>query len=168
MKPKAHKLVPGLIMAAASAVPMVTTAGILAHVTSGENNSVVAVAPAPTPAPSPTSKPSSQQATKAAAPTVKPTATPTTRTIAGRVVNEQFGGVQATITVKGTKITNVAISAPQDNPHSAAVNTQAVPLLQSETLQAQSANVNTISGATLTSEAYIQSLQSALKSAQIA
>jgi uncharacterized protein with FMN-binding domain len=73
--------------------------------------------------------------------------------------------VQATITVTGKKITNVSITAPEDNPRSAGINQQAVPLLQSETLQAQSANVNLVSGATFTSDAYIQSLQGALQTA---
>jgi uncharacterized protein with FMN-binding domain len=81
------------------------------------------------------------------------------------VINDPFGGVQATITVAGNRITNVSISAPQDNPRSASINQQAVPLLQQETLQAQSAQINLISGATLTSQAYAQSLQAALTQA---
>jgi uncharacterized protein with FMN-binding domain len=81
------------------------------------------------------------------------------------VVDDPFGTVQATITVTGSKITNVSITAPQDNPRSAFINQQAVPLLQQETLQAQSATIDLISGATITSEAYIQSLQIALQTA---
>jgi hypothetical protein len=50
-----------------------------------------------------------------------------------------------------------------DSPKSAAINSQAIPLLRQETLQTQSAQVNVVSGATLTSEAYAQSLQAALK-----
>jgi hypothetical protein len=60
----------------------------------------------------------------------------------------------------------VDISAPQNNPVSSSINGQAVPLLRQETLRAQSANVNMISGATITSQAYIQSLQAALAQAQ--
>jgi uncharacterized protein with FMN-binding domain len=48
---------------------------------------------------------------------------------------------------------------------SAAINSQAIPILKNETLQAQGANVNTVSGATYTSQAYIQSLQSATRQA---
>jgi uncharacterized protein with FMN-binding domain len=61
----------------------------------------------------------------------------------------------------------VSITAPQDNPTSAYINSQVVPMLQSETLKAQSANINGISGATVTSEFYYQSLVSALKQAHL-
>jgi uncharacterized protein with FMN-binding domain len=78
-----------------------------------------------------------------------------------------FGLVQATLTVRSGKITNVSITAPQDNPTSQYINQQVVPMLRSETLQAQSANINGISGATVTSDAYYQSLQNALSKAGI-
>jgi uncharacterized protein with FMN-binding domain len=83
----------------------------------------------------------------------------------GPVVQGFFGPVQAFLTVANGKITDVRITAPQDNPTSQFVNSQAVPLLRSETLQAQSANINGISGATVTSQAYYQSLLGALKAA---
>jgi uncharacterized protein with FMN-binding domain len=57
----------------------------------------------------------------------------------------------------------VSITAPENDPRSATINVQAVPLLRTETLQAQSANVDLISGATITSEAYVQSLRGALQ-----
>ena len=76
-----------------------------------------------------------------------------------------FGPVQATLTVRNGKITWVKITAPQDNPTSAYINQQVVPMLRSETLKAQSSNINGISGATVTSDAYYQSLQSALTNA---
>jgi uncharacterized protein with FMN-binding domain len=85
------------------------------------------------------------------------------RSIAGPVVDDRYGQVQATITVKGSRITNVSITAPENDPRSATINVQAVPLLRTETLQAQSANVDLISGATITSEAYVQSLRGALQ-----
>ncbi|HEX6508868.1 MAG TPA: FMN-binding protein, partial [Chloroflexota bacterium] len=83
------------------------------------------------------------------------------------VVYDQYGPVQATITVTGRRITNVSISAPMGDPRSADINSQAVPILQSETLQAQNANVNTVSGATETSDAYAQSLQAAVAQANL-
>ena len=85
----------------------------------------------------------------------------------GSAVNDPFGTVQTTITVSGGKITSVTASAPMGNQLSAAINQQAVPILRNETLQAQSASVNLVSGATLTSQAYIQSLQSALTQAHM-
>ena len=85
----------------------------------------------------------------------------------GAAVNDPFGTVQAKITVAGGKITSISASAPMNSQLSAAINQQAVPILRNETLQAQSANVNLVSGATLTSQAYIQSLQSALTQAHL-
>ena len=96
------------------------------------------------------------------------TATATTRTYVGPVEYDQFGAVQATITVAGGKVTAVTITAPEDNPRSAAINEQAIPILQSETLQAQSASIDLVSGATYTSQAYEQYLQAALDQAHIA
>ena len=58
-----------------------------------------------------------------------------------------------------------ALQYPQERRRSAYINSQAVPILQSEAIQAQSANVNIVSGATLTSEGFQQSLQSALTQA---
>jgi uncharacterized protein with FMN-binding domain len=86
---------------------------------------------------------------------------------AGSVATEHYGAVQATITVTDNKITEVAITAPQDNPTPAAVNRQAVPLLPSETVAAQAASVNTVSGATFTGEAYNQSLQAEISNAKL-
>jgi hypothetical protein len=90
------------------------------------------------------------------------------RNFPGPVVQGFFGPVQAKLTVSSGKMTQVSITAPQDNPTSAYINSQAVPLLRSETLQAQSANINGISGATVTSDAYYQSLLGALKAAHLA
>jgi uncharacterized protein with FMN-binding domain len=89
-------------------------------------------------------------------------------TFAGPAVSDPFGAVQTTVTVAHGKITNVSITAPKDNPVSSNINSQAVPYLRTETLTAQSASINSISGATLTSQAYVQSLQAALKSAGLA
>lgn len=173
MKPKVHKIVPALVMGAATAVPIATTAEILTHVTASASGAGATTAAAPvvaTPASKPTGTPppTGPATTAKAAATARPTRTPAIHTYTGSVVYDQYGGVQATVTVKGKKITNVSISAPENDPRSASINSQVVPMLQSETLQAQSANVNVISGATETSQAYAQSLQAALKSAGLA
>lgn len=154
------RAVPAALTTAGVAVPSLTAALVMLHamVSGAAANSAV---PASSTTPSATATPTTQAQATA---TPRPTAG-TTRSVAGPVVDDQFGQVQATITVTGSKITNVSIIAPQDNPRSANINQQAVPMLQQETLQAQSANVNVISGATITSEAYIQSLQGALQSA---
>jgi uncharacterized protein with FMN-binding domain len=67
------------------------------------------------------------------------------------------------VTASGSKITNVAV--PRDDAvdgRSYQINSEAVPILQSETMSAQSAQIDGVSGATYTSQAYVQSLQSAL------
>jgi uncharacterized protein with FMN-binding domain len=85
----------------------------------------------------------------------------------GPAVSMRWGPVQVTIAVKGKKITNISATAPMERSRSAFINSQAIPLLKQEVLQAQSATVDTISGATLTSDAYIQSLQAALQKAHL-
>jgi uncharacterized protein with FMN-binding domain len=94
-----------------------------------------------------------------------PTSTPQpqTRTIAGDSLQDPYGTVQVSVKLRGGRIVDVTPTAmPLDNPQSQAINQQASPLLRSEVLQAQSASVDIISGATYTSEAYARSVQSAL------
>lgn len=168
------RAVPAALTTAGVAVPSLTAALIMLHAMvpgAAAHSALSASSTAPsatatsTPKATATSTPKAATAAPAqlaATATPSPTAV-TTHTITGPAIDDPFGTVQATITVAGNKITNVSIAAPQDNPRSASINQQAVSLLQTETLQAQSANVNVISGATVTSEAYIQSLQSALQ-----
>lgn len=85
----------------------------------------------------------------------------------GSVEDAYYGSVQVQVTVSGGKITNVQfLDYPHDRRTSQEINSQAMPALQAEAIQAQSANVDIVSGATATSEAFIQSLQSALSKAQ--
>ena len=74
-----------------------------------------------------------------------------------------YGDVQVKVVVSGGKVTDVvAVQYPTDRPQSAYISSVAVPLLRTEVLQAQSAQIDVISGATFTSESYAQSAQSAL------
>lgn len=85
----------------------------------------------------------------------------------GPTVEMQYGPVQVAIDLESGKITDVkAVQYPVDRPRSQFINSQAVPLLRSEVLQAQSANINVISGATFTSEAFANSLQAAISQEQ--
>ncbi len=95
--------------------------------------------------------------------TTPTTASTGTRTALGADVQYRYGELELEVTVTGSRITNVqpAIDTAFD-PRSSQVNSYAEPLLQSQTLQAQSANINGVSGATYTSQAYVQSLQAAL------
>jgi uncharacterized protein with FMN-binding domain len=84
----------------------------------------------------------------------------------GPTVQMRFGTVQVTIGVKSKKITKVSVSSSLDSARSDFLAGQAVPVLKQETLSAQSAKINEVSGATDLSAAYAQSLQSAIKQAQ--
>ena len=91
-----------------------------------------------------------------------------TRTVDGPVVDTRYGPVQVEVTLDGSTITAVtALQLPGGDRRSEQINNRAEPALQSEALQAQSANIDGVSGATYTSEAYAQSLQAALYNAGI-
>ncbi|HEX6506993.1 MAG TPA: ferric reductase-like transmembrane domain-containing protein [Chloroflexota bacterium] len=120
--------------------------------------------PTAIPTTAPAAAPAGPTATTAAA-RATPTAAPSA--VAGPTVQTQYGPVQVTITASGKKITSVAVAISPQDPRSQSIETGAIPMLKQETLQAQSANINTVSGATVVSDAYIQSLQSALSRAGI-
>lgn len=85
----------------------------------------------------------------------------------GAVTDAFYGNVQIQATIQGGKIADVQfLDYPHDRGTSVEINSQAMPLLKQEAIQAQSANVDIVSGATQTSEAFRESLQSALNKAQ--
>jgi uncharacterized protein with FMN-binding domain len=87
-------------------------------------------------------------------------------TTTGQVVSTRYGDVQVQVTVSGGSITDVtALQLPDRDGHSARISSAVEPMLRSMALQAQSANIDLVSGATYTSGAYRESLQSALDSA---
>ncbi|HJW00046.1 MAG TPA: FMN-binding protein [Arthrobacter sp.] len=89
-------------------------------------------------------------------------------TYKGAVVQTRFGAVQVQITVNAGKVTDVtALQLTDDDRKSIQISNRAAPLLRSEVLAAQSADVQTISGATITSNAYLTSLQAALDAANL-
>lgn len=84
-------------------------------------------------------------------------------TVVGQAVDTQYGPVQVQVTVSNGRITSVTpVQLPQDRQRDIEIDNYAVPQLIQETLQAQSAQIDAVSGATFTSEGYAQSLQSAL------
>jgi uncharacterized protein with FMN-binding domain len=118
-------------------------------------------------------------AANAVAATPKKKVTVKTKTVTGPAVQaDRWGTVQVTVTVRkttttiGTKktvkwrITAVNATFPDHTDRSVFINQQAGPYLKQETLQAQSANVQLISGATDSSLSFVQSLQSALLQAK--
>jgi len=88
-----------------------------------------------------------------------------TRTATGPQVNYNWGVLSVTVTVSGTKITKVGIATLDDggNPRSQFIDQQSIPILEQEALQAQSANISGVSGASYTSAGFTQSLQAALQ-----
>ena len=91
-----------------------------------------------------------------------------TRVVDGPVVDTRYGPVQVEVTLDGSTIKAIAaIQLPGGDRRSEQISNRAEPTLQSEALQAQSANIDGVSGATYTSEAYAQSLQAALDDAGI-
>jgi uncharacterized protein with FMN-binding domain len=104
-----------------------------------------------------------------AAPSTGATVSGTTTTVTGSVAQTRWGPVQVTITVAGGKITAVDVPVyPNGNGKDAEINAYALPILTHATLTAQSANIDMISGATVTSDGYLQSLQSAIDQAHLA
>ncbi|MFB9239591.1 FMN-binding protein [Plantactinospora siamensis] len=84
----------------------------------------------------------------------------------GSVAQTRWGPVQVSITVSGGKITDVrALQVPDGNFRDQQINDYAVPALRQEALAAQSARIQAISGATVTSDGYVESLQAALDAA---
>ena len=86
-----------------------------------------------------------------------------TQTVTGAAVDTRYGPVQVKVTVTNGKITSAtAIDYPAQDPRDQQINSYAIPALNQEAVQSGSASIDMISGATYTSEGYIQSLQSAL------
>ncbi|WP_211270962.1 FMN-binding protein [Streptomyces yerevanensis] len=95
-------------------------------------------------------------------------AAPTTRTVTGATAQTKYGPVQVRITLTGSRITGAtAVRSPDGTPRSKDISSTAIPELNQETLEAQSADIDTVSGATYTSAGYEQSLQSALDRAGV-
>jgi uncharacterized protein with FMN-binding domain len=103
--------------------------------------------------------------TEAAAPASTPSASsaasgsgPGSTVVKGSTVNTDKGPVQVQVTFQGSKITAVKMLQQPNHPQT----TAAVPKLITETLQAQSTDIDTVSGATITSDGYKESLQAAI------
>lgn len=89
-------------------------------------------------------------------------------TFTGQDVPNRFGDVQVQVVVSNGRITAVkALQLPSDRAQSAYISQVAGPLLHDEVLQAQSARIDIITGATYTSQSYAQSIESALQQAHM-
>ena len=113
-------------------------------------NPVAGNTPSPTPTPGDTT----------------PAPTPATATYTGQDVQTFYGDVQVQIVVTNHKIVDVKFpNLPIDRARSQEISQYAAPILHDEVIQAQSSNVDIVSGATFTSEGFIQSLQDAMHQA---
>lgn len=132
------------------------TAGASTTATSG-------TAPTPTPSAatgSATAATPTATATPSAAPSTAAAAT--SKTITGAVEQNRYGPFQVQVTFSGSTITAVQVLQSPADGRSQRINEQATPILEQEAIAAQSAKIDTVSGATYTSESYMQSLQSAI------
>ena len=97
-------------------------------------------------------------------PTTTTTVPTTTRTVIGTAVNYSYGTLAVSVTGSASHISNVSIASISDggDSRSQSIDEYAIPLLESQALSAQSANIQGVSGASYTSAGFEQSLQSAL------
>jgi uncharacterized protein with FMN-binding domain len=130
--------------------------------------------PAPDPGPPPPSRPGAPPAPPASparpgapAPAPPPPGGLRNGTFTGPVAQTRYGPVQVQIVVAGGRMTDVtALQTPSSHNESIRINRRAAPLLREEALAAQSADIDTVSGASYTSKGYRTSLQAALDAAR--
>ena len=103
-------------------------------------------------------------------PTTSTSSSSTTRTASGAQVNYNYGILSVSVTVSSKRITKVGIASLNDggNFRSQSIDQQSIPILEQQALQAQSANIQGVSGASYTSAGFAQSLQSALSKLHVA
>jgi uncharacterized protein with FMN-binding domain len=142
--------------------PLATPAGGLpsAGLPEGSTSTVPSTAPS-------SSAPGSTATTPSATPSATPSsATATSTSYVGSAVDTRYGIVQVKVTIAKHTITNVSfVQLTAFDGRSQEINSQAAPILLQETLSAQSAQIDSVSGASYTTQGYEQSLQSALDQA---
>ncbi|MGH8860763.1 MAG: FMN-binding protein [Jatrophihabitantaceae bacterium] len=145
----------GNAIGAANGLPSAALPGTRAG-TSATPHAAGSTGAPPTPSPTPT------------AGTTRPAPSPASQSVLGTAVQTRYGVVQVRISLSGSKITNVSFAQlTADDATSQQINSQAAPILLQQTLSAQSAQIDGVSGASYTSQGYDQSLQSALDKAGV-
>jgi uncharacterized protein with FMN-binding domain len=151
---------------------LVATLGVLGllasfHTTAGTSTRTAGAATKGTTPPA-TAAPPPQGTTPSTAATPPPTTNTGNQTVEGDAISTRYGDVQVRVVVSGGHLVDVqAVQLPSDRARSQAISSDSGPLLRNEALRAQSARINSVSGATYTSDGYAQSLQSALDRAGI-
>jgi uncharacterized protein with FMN-binding domain len=116
----------------------------------------------------PTEQPSPGTVAPGATPSPTPRPAGATGSFTGSDVPNRFGDVQVRLVISNGRVTDVqAIQLPSDRAQSAYISQVAGPILRSEVIQAQSARIDIVSGATYTSQSYAQSVESALQQAHL-
>jgi uncharacterized protein with FMN-binding domain len=155
----------------ASAASIVRSGAVSTGQVQTQSSSTAATQSAPATTQSPPATTATQSAPATTATTAAPTTTAATSTVVdGAVYSNRWGDVQveATFDSSGALVDVVALQTPNDRGKSIEINDYAVPQLTSEALGAQSASIDSISGATYTSHDYMRSLQSAIDVARAA
>lgn len=143
------------------------TAAAATSALAGDTSSTPSPSSTTTPSPS-TTAPGGSSSTVGRPSTTIPRTTTTTAAAATRVIDgtdvpTRYGDVQVRVTLRGSRIVDVRpVRLPDSHERSVEISQQAEPRLREEALQAQSANIDVISGASYTSIGYARSLQGAL------
>jgi uncharacterized protein with FMN-binding domain len=151
----------------------ITIAGLAAiagyRVSPHSLGAVAAVPPKPSPSPPSTPSPDAPAATPSASPSPSPSPVAAVGgSFTGSDFPNRFGDVVVRVVITNGHITDVqSVQLPSDRARSAYISQVAGPMLRSEVLQAQSATIDIISGATYTSQSYAQSVESALQQAHM-
>ena len=145
--------------------PMVVLGAVVGLVAIGSFHASPAVLAMTTTAPAPTSLTAGSRT--APAPANRSTTSASTsavRSQTGSTVNYNYGTLAVSVTVQGKTITNISVPTLNDggNSYSQSLDAMSIPVLTKEAMAAQSANIQSVSGASYTSAGFIQSLQSAL------
>ncbi|MEU2863023.1 FMN-binding protein [Streptomyces mirabilis] len=125
---------------------------------SGATTTTEVAAPASTPSSSSSASSSSSSSSSTSPSSSASSSAAASRVVQGSTVNTSKGAVQVEVTFEGDRISSVRMLQQPNHPQT----TAAVPKLIQETLQAQSAAIDAVSGATITSDGYVTSLQAAL------
>ena len=150
--------------------PMVVLGAVVGLVAIGSFHESPAALAMTTSAPAPTSRgaptPTNHSTTTPSAPATSSTsvAASTVRSQTGSTVNYNYGTLAVSVTVQGKNITNISVPSLNDggNSYSQSLDSMSIPILTKEAMAAQSAHIQSVSGASYTSAGFIQSLQSAL------
>lgn len=135
------------------------------HTTKQSRHAAASASPASTPAETTSPPPASTSSASTSSTSVSP---PTPQTVLGQMVSTQFSQFRVKLQVTGGKVASVGFTTfTAFDGNSLQIDQYAIPILIRETIAAQSAHIQAVTGATYTSDAYVQSLQAAIDQAHL-